>query len=227
MNRRCPIAVALVVLAGCEASEDVRLQKSDRPTGAIDHPPIEIPRMSASPRRLSTDQWRGSFATVFGKDANGAPLEWTLEKNRPALDNPAVTRSLGEPDYIGTTSEALQPSVLYAKFADDAARSLCDSAISADRARVDAASRTVVRRAAFTDTATSNPAAVDDNLRYLKLRFHGIHVTSGDESPVAPLRALFASATAGSAATDDVGRVVDGWRAVCVALATAPEFHLY
>ncbi|MCA3015787.1 MAG: hypothetical protein INH41_25655, partial [Myxococcaceae bacterium] len=81
----------------------------------------------------------------------------------------------------------------------------------------------------LTDTVTSNRAAVDQNLGYLKLRFHGIKVVAGDETTLGPLRTLFDDAVKGAAgtATPTAAHVREGWRAVCVALLMAPEYHLY
>jgi hypothetical protein len=86
-----------------------------------------------------------------------------------------------------------------------------------------------LRYVAKNDTLATNPTAVRNNLRYLKLRFHGIKVAPADDTQVAELATLFDKAIKGAAAGKSITQdhVFEGWRAVCVALLTAPEFHLY
>src|SRR5262245_59127810 len=136
---------------------------------------------------------------------------------------------MGEADYIIITEEILEPSPLYVKFADDAARSVCDQALASDATKAAPADRTILRRVEKTDTVATNPAGIDDNLRYLKLRMHGVKIADDDTATVEPLRALFTTTVdafaAGVEPTED--HVKEGWRVVCVALLTAPEFHLY
>ena len=145
---------------------------------------------------------RRSFPVVFGDDLSGQPITWS-GFNR-------FSRALGEPDYAEVVDEDLDASPLYLKFLDDAARDACGKVLAADAQRSD---RTFLRYAGATDAPAS--AAVARNLRYLLLRFHGIHVAESDDGPIAPLRQLLADSGAG------------GWDAVCVALVTAPEFSLY
>ena len=87
----------------------------------------------------------------------------------------------------------------------------------------------LTRHVATTDTLASNPKGVRDNLRYLKLRLHGVKIAAGDDASVAALGELFdraVKAAAGNAAPT-ASHVAEGWRAVCVALLVAPEFHTY
>ncbi|MCC7196455.1 MAG: hypothetical protein IT356_12950, partial [Gemmatimonadaceae bacterium] len=59
--------------------------------------------------------------------------------------------------------------------------------------------------------------------------FHGTKVTPGDPGPIAQLRTLYTTtvqAAAGTAAVTSTHTDV-GWRTVCVALLTSPEFHVY
>ena len=66
-----------------------------------------------------------------------------------------------------------------------------------------------------------NKAAVDDNLRYLKLRFFAEKVQPGDDAAIADLRALFDSAVKSAAGSQPPTQthVKEGWRTVCVALS--------
>jgi hypothetical protein len=63
---------------------------------------------------------------------------------------------------------------------------------------------------------------VRDNLRYLKLRLHGVKIAATDDAAVAKLATLFDEAAKGAK-----GSTTEGWRAVCVALLTDAEFHTY
>lgn len=230
MNQRSilyalPLAFAAFVACADDASVTVEVGNGI-PTGPLEHPSIDAPRASAAPRRLSVDQWRASFPVIFGSDSKGRPITWNLDGNKPALEG-SIAASLGEPDYIVNTDEALEPSLLYAKFADDAARSLCTQVLDADDVRTDPNTRVLLRFASKEDSVASNAAAIDANLRYLKLRFHGIYVPKEDTAATEPLRNLFAAAALASTAPEPIQKTRDAWKVVCVALVTAPEFHVY
>lgn len=81
-----------------------------------------------------------------------------------------------------------------------------------------------------TDTVKSSPAGVDQNLRYLKLRFHGVRLADDDVTRIAALRKLFdavVTKAAGTASAPTQTHVKTGWHALCVALITDPELHIY
>ncbi|HEY0882365.1 MAG TPA: hypothetical protein VGD87_12570, partial [Archangium sp.] len=134
----------------------------------------------------------------------------------------------GEPDYINVVDENLEASTLYQKFMGDMARDGCTRTANADGALAQN-NRVLMRFVGLTDTVTSNRAGVDSNLRYLKLRFHGVKVAPTDTASLDKLRTVFDSAVRGVAGTNTptAAHVKEGWRAVCVALITAPEYHLY
>lgn len=189
------------------------------------HPGVDELRSLATSRgsgRLSVNQLRLSFPIVAGQTPEGEGLTWNqLERFAPAL---------GEPDFADVTMENLDPSPLYAKFMDDAARDVCNRILDNDPELASAPARSLYRFVDFQDTVASNPVGVDQNLRYLKLRFHGVRVPDDETKGIAPLRALFAQGVAaaqGGAAAPSVAHVREGWRLVCVALMTAPEFHIY
>lgn len=229
MRKYLAIFVALgaaAAFAACSAGEDPQPGGpglSTRPEGSampLDHPPIDVSQTPAArPRRLDVAQLEGSWAVVFGKDKAGKDITWRLPDNSAGLARYA--RTLGEPDYIATTDLDVEPSLLYAKFMDDAARSACDQALDADAARTNKGDRVLLRKVEWTDVALDSSAAVDENLRYLKLRFHGVRVAADDAATLKPLHDLYFASAKG----DKPAR--EGWRTVCVALATAPEFHLY
>lgn len=174
---------------------------------------------SADTQRLTVRQLAQSLPVVLGGNT------WMVGTNN-GFNTRAAT--LGEPDYIAVVDENLEASTLYQKFMGDMARDGCTRTANADAALA-ANARVLMRFVSLTDTATSNAAAVDTNLRYLKLRFHGVKVATTDTTSIAGLRTVFTDAVRGAAgtATPTAAHVREGWRAVCVALLTAPEYHLY
>lgn len=187
----------------------------------VDHPVLDPPIVSAAARRISIEHLRRSLPVVLGNDKNGEPITWKVGSQK-GLDVNGDT--LGEADYLNTTEDNMEPAPLYLKFMDDVARDVCTKALDADAERTDAASRVILRHVEPTDSVQSKPAAIDQNLRYLKLRFHG-----DVKAEIAPLRTLFDQAVTQAAAGDTptASHVKTGWHVVCVALVTAPEFHIY
>lgn len=176
-------------------------------------------------RRLSVAQVEASVKAIFGDDAAGNPITWKIG----AADGFASRRaSLGVPDFLNIVDESLEPSPLFLKFMTDMAGSVCTQGIVADRARA-AADKVLTRFVQPTDTVASAAARVDENLRYLKLVFHGTKVNPGDELPIAQLRTLYGATVSAAAGTATVTQTHTdvGWRTVCVALLTSPEFHIY
>jgi hypothetical protein len=233
MTRASILAAAcFVFVAGC--GDDAKVPATPPagpavdPQGSVaplDHPPFDAPakHVSAGSRRLTVSQLSRSLAIALGKDASGADITWKIGQ----ADGFTVTAgALGEPDYIQSTERALEPGLLYAKFVDDAARSGCDQALVADDARANKADRVLLRHVEWNETADSARPALEANMRYLKLRMHGIKLAD-DPAAARPLVDLFDRASKGAAAPDAKGKAVAGWRAVCVALITAPEFQLY
>lgn len=213
-------------LTGCEQDTPPPALDSDRDQGLPpNHPEVDELRSLATSRgsgRLSVNQLRLSFPLVAGQTPEGEDISWSqLERYAAAL---------GEPDYADVTIENLDPSPLYAKFMDDAARDVCNRILDNDPTLATAQERTLYRFVDFGDTIATNPTGVDQNLRYLKLRFHGIRVPDDQTQGIASLRTLFTravEASQGSAETPTENHVKEGWRLVCVALLSAPEFHIY
>lgn len=175
---------------------------------------------SADIQRLTVRQLAQSMPVVLGGNT------WMVGS---AQGFNARSATLGEADYLGTVDENLEASTLYQKFMGDAARDGCTRTANADAALA-AGSRVLMRFTGLTDTVTSNASGVDANLRYLKLRFHGVKVNATDTTSIGALRTVFTDAVRGAqgtATTASQVHVKEGWRAVCVALLTAPEYHLY
>ncbi|MBI5517652.1 MAG: hypothetical protein HY909_28030 [Deltaproteobacteria bacterium] len=190
----------------------------DEARGADDH-------LGRAPRRLDVDQLRAAFDAVLG-------AAWIA----PRPPNPTATpdddlaptvdlfeffaQTLGKPDYLRTTERSVEPSLTFAKLVNDAARALCREAVARDPARPPAARR-IYLRAAPADTLAAAPDAVRANLAELVRRFWALDVRP-DAPTVDGLATLFRAATALPSATP-----ADGWRAVCIDLATDPRFLVY
>lgn len=200
------------------------------PSLPVDHPQVGEELSLATARhsgRLSVDQIRRSLPVIAGPSRDGGEVTW-MQGSRPGAD--VFSRALGEADYANITVENLEPSPLYAKFMDDAARDVCNRISNEDLNRPEGDPQTLYRHVAHLDTVDGNPAGVDQNLRYLKLRFHGVRIADDDVETLAPLRTLFSQAVVaarGTSTTLSRNHVREGWRLVCVALLTAPEFHIY
>lgn len=215
--RRILIAGALWASA-CSSSPKLKPGPENQPPE--EHPPVTVPA-SKRTGRVSLSQLRASFPVVLGNDASGRPITWNSGSSsspQPGFD--VYARTLGEADFIGRTEDDRDASPIYVKFMDDAARSGCDQVLTADERQNDPTRRTLLRFVSFTDTPDTNSEGFRQNLAYLKLRFHGVKVN--DDRQIEALQTLFIEAGSGSSVP-----IKDGWRAVCVALLTAPEFHLY
>jgi hypothetical protein len=175
--------------------------------------------LSAGVQRLSVRQLAQTLPVVLGGNT------WMVGGTNGFT---ARSATLGEPDYINVVDENLEASSLYQKFMGDMARDGCTRTANADGALAQN-TRVLMRFVSTTDTLTTNRAGVDENLRYLKLRFHGVKVAATDTDSIADLRTVFDSAVRGAAGTQTptAAHVKEGWRAVCVSLLTAPEYHLY
>jgi hypothetical protein len=152
---------------------------------------------AASARRLSVAQLERSLEVVGGFPEASIEL--------PA--NLAFT--LGQPDFRSVTEPSREPSPLFMKFMVDLAGFVCVRILEADRLRP-AGQRVLSRH-----------EDLDENLRAIWFRFTGISGAAAD-AEVARLRETYQSATASTDDNEDAGRV-----AVCMAVATSPEFLLY
>lgn len=178
-----------------------------------------VAQLSAGVQRLSVRQLAASLPVVLGGNT------WMVGATNGFN---ARSTTLGEADYINVVDESLEASSLYQKFMGDMSRDGCTRTANADGALAQNA-RVLMRFVSPTDTITTNRAGVDQNLRYLKLRFHGVKIPDTDTASLNGLRVVFDDAVRGAAGTGTptAAHVKEGWRAVCVALLTAPEYHLY
>lgn len=154
---------------------------------------------------MSVDQLRRSIPLLFGGET------WTMPfRGEQANAFDLLSRTLGEPDYVEVNDENREPSPLFAKYMDDMAGDVCTKAIARD------------------ETAGANDERlvmveedVDQNLRFLRLKLHGLYVPQDSTDGIAELRALFDDILA---ETSDA-RIA--WYGVCVAMLTAPELMAY
>lgn len=158
-------------------------------------------------RRLTADQFHRSLAVATGQ-------EWA--------DYEDYANALGRPDLAEVTEEGRTLSVTFEKLVNDAARATCRAAIVADRATPEG-ERVIVRHASLADRDL-RPLA--DNLKYLFLRFLSVEITDDADPRLVPwLSLLMAPPMDGSDMTDT--DMEHRWQAVCVGLATHPDFLNY
>jgi hypothetical protein len=192
------------------------------------------------PRRLSADQIRAAFVEL-----TGFPYQGPAEVQDP--DSPQGIRNrtdadlldvfalaLGRPDYDYVVKANLEPGISFAKMVEDAARSTCGRA-----ARQEVGARQppggkprLLLKARPEDELPEGEAAIRANIAALVARFWGEVVAPSSEE-VTRLLELFRAASTTPSWTDGdkksrpAGSAVDGWRVVCIALATSPEFYVY
>lgn len=182
-------------------------------------PPVQFARRPR--RRMNVDQLSDAMRRVSGG------IGWTNDRGDDLFESLAAT--LGRPDYVQRTVEELEPTVLFQKFLDDAARDVCTRMLAADLAALQAeaeadpdnppADRILLRHVDADDTIADAPDAVDRNLRHLLAWFHGREVR--DANDLAHLKTLVEQA---AALTDDP---TQSWLGVCGVLFTHPDFYTY
>ena len=159
-----------------------------------------------SARRLSVDNLRRSIPLLFGD------ITWTVTvQGREINTFDGLARTLGEADYIQMTESNTTPNPLFAKFMDDMAGQVCGKAIAQDEDTREASDRLVVRF----------PQDVDENLRFMRLKFHGLYVPEDSPEGLEDLRRLYDDILTD---TDDFAQA---WEGVCIAMLTSPEFMAY
>ena len=155
-------------------------------------------------RRMSVDQLRRSIPALLGG------ITWTAGRNATPQFG-ALSRTLGEANYIQVNEDSLDPSPLFAKFMDDMAGDVCRKALARDAESGPNAEKLLVPSA----------SDVDATLRFMRLKFHALHVPDGTQEGIAELRALY------DTILSDTGEVGQAWLGVCVAVLTAPEMMIY
>ncbi|MBR56434.1 MAG: hypothetical protein CMH54_00080 [Myxococcales bacterium] len=172
--------------------------------------PAEDPYRSR--KRMDIDQLDASMQVVAGG------IIWS-EDGDDESDFQELAATLGVPDYAIVTQEIKDPSALFQKFLSDAARSVCSEIVESELSGL-LMNPILFVHVDATDTLDTAPEQVNANLQDMLLRFHGRHVEI-DSPALAQWRWLFHTV---SQLEQDPAL---GWRAVCVALFTHPEFFTY
>jgi hypothetical protein len=188
--------------------------------GTPAHPDLGVAEQGMERRagRMRIEQIKRSIEVVTGG------LTWEEDfGNGPTRMLDALGPTMGEPDYLLVTEENMEPSLIVAKFMQDASHRICTKWVAAEVERP-AAERTLVRHGGAFDSRAA--ADVKTALRTLNLRFfaHYLPEDGTKDAEMAPLVELFDTA----ANTSVPGREArDGWLAVCIALMTDPEMVVY
>jgi hypothetical protein len=231
------VAWASASCAGTGGSEEVTLVEGgdpttstmgleDEPDEASPHTPVEfisqgestllpyVEPMRRARQRMTIDQLSQTLSHVTGG------IGWTEVQGGQEVDLFDVFgSSLGVPDFVELTREDLSASALFHKFLDEAARHACSELVIRETSGGPVESHLMVH-VGSADTPQSAPEAIDDNLRYLLLRYHGRKVTAAAPALNA-WRWLFESVT------HVTGDPAIGWRGVCVGLVTHPDFYSF
>lgn len=221
------VATAMVV-GGCDgpanSGAETPVATTDKGVvGELDHTEVSLPPESAQTKRLSVDMLSDSLGIVAGADASGQTMTWRINYlGDEYVAFQVLSKTLGKPDYVQITHENLEPTSLYLKFMHDMSSNVCEQIVAADETKGPSASDRVLTRFASLDKASTS-AEINDNLRYLSLRFHSVRVADDDDAGVADLRDVFDRAKAEASQAGDGA----GWHAVCIALLLSPSFHLY
>ena len=193
-----------------------RVDVSATPTGdgTLVPPPVTPEAPTRIRRRMDIDQLDTSIRQVTGG------IGWVERRGNAEVNLfQELAGTLGKPDYIQQVDEDLDPSAMFQKFLDDAARSVCDRLIDSDPQRPQN-ERVFFTEASPATTLAREPAAVRANLQYLLLRFHGRKLTA-DAPELKPWLWLVESAEHVGASAPEM------WRTVCVGLMTHPDFYTY
>lgn len=217
---RIVLALATLALVSCQGGS-IAVEHEDH--GFVDGEDVDL---GADPwrtrRRMDIDQLDASIRAATGgigwEDWRGSPP--TLRARY--FDTYADT--LGVPDYVNGTSEDLTTSLLFVKFLDDAARSVCRRAVNREAGAGAPQDGEAIGLFAPVDVLEPAPEALDvrTTLSRLLLRFHGRSL-----APSAPELEPWVELYATLAAAAPAEEAPRAWEAVCVTLITHPDFYTY
>ncbi len=185
------------------------------PTDAQLGPGVAVPLMPdpEMPTRQRKRMNIGQLEAALVKASGG--IGWVIGgKNQFQV----LALTLGKPDFVDMTQEDLTPSTLFQKFLGDAAASVCNKLVAAD-AKAAPDQRVFFVKAEPTASPTKDGAAIAANLAYLVKRWHG-RTVAATSPEIAQWQFLLTS-------VQKVSTPAEGWQAVCVALATHPNFFTY
>lgn len=165
-------------------------------------------------RRLDIDQLDAALKRVTGG------IGWTERRgNRDVNLFNDLAESLGKPDYIDSTQEDLEVSLIFQKFLGDAARSSCTKLIDREK-NTRPETKHLLIHVSLEDTPETAQEKINQNLSALLLNFHGRY-HEPDSPKLERWRWLFKSSH--HVAKDTAA----AWRTVCVGLITHPDFYTY
>lgn len=199
-----PVVVPPTVVSPVpEAPPDVALD----PIDTVELPTGSLPAREA--RRMDVDQLDASIRAATGG------IGWDIDG---VSQLQVLAPSLGVPDYTQTTSEDLEPGLLFQKFLDDAANAVCDELVVRE---VAGTSSVFLGGVDPTATRATAAPAIDQALADAVLRFHGRRLST-DAPQLGTWTYLFDSTVAVTG-----GDTQAAWRAVCIGLIVHPDFYQY
>ena len=190
-----------LMLGGCLEDDEVLV---DGPSEAwLDEIPGQGPEDAPGQQgEGSAEHEQARSVARLSADQLYRALEVATGQRWAQFDKYAAT--LGKPDFAEVTEEGSAFSVTFDKFAHDAARDTCRAALDADLG------------AAADATILSEPVL---------LRFLAIEVEADDERLEPWMHLLMAPPPEGEELSDEL--MAERWWAVCVGLATHPDFLSY
>ncbi len=199
--------------AGCSPAKDqpATLEPVATPGGdlpVLPDPDLQGGNVGRAPRRITVEQLRRSIEAAVG---------------RPWTGLAAVADSLGEADFAMVVSDSAEPNLVFAKFLEDGARSVCVAQANADIAAATAPARILARQLpdSLTNLTTLTDEQISANLVYLSTRFWGWPLEGAElQQWTALFRQLATRAQA-------VGKRAHALAGVCIALFTDPRFSTY
>ncbi|ATB30983.1 hypothetical protein [Melittangium boletus] len=193
--------------------QDGQLDPVENPHGGgvtpLPDPDEQSGRVGRSARRLTVAQLGTSIETAVG-------LPWK--------DLDARAASLGRADYALINAESTEPNLVFAKFLEEGARTVCLQRARDEKAMLEAKSRTLGRTlpdGKITDLTKLEATQVREMLVYLSTRFWGAPLR-GEE--LTQWEGFFTKAAARSKTTNKPEEAI---AVVCIALMTDSRFLTY
>jgi hypothetical protein len=223
MRRLLMLALVALGAAACEKTPstppvlDGQLEPVPAP-GDSAHSPIPLPdpemqegRVGRSPRRLTVNQLARSIEVAVGQP-------WT------DLETKGLAPSLGRADYALVNSESIEANLVFAKFLEDGARTVCVSQATKEMTMTDPQARSLTRTlptGAVGDLRKLTEPQKQELLVYLSTRFWGAPL-QGEE--LTRWTELFTKASARAETAKVRSQAV---AVVCIGLMTDSRFLTY